>query len=144
MIASGQQCKMGVRALVIVWDWVTRTEVARYDIHKLVVASICFNATERYVISLGGPDCGSIVVWDLEQRKPICGATASKETTGAATRLHALKQHASLFVSCGDQTLRIWAIDAERRKLRAYDVLVGKIRRQYSCIQIDPQVSEKM
>lgn len=89
------------------------------------------------MVSLGGTDCGKLVVWDVEKNQALCGAVSSKETTGKASKLIALREHGTIFVSCGDKTLRVWTIDVENRKLRAQDVLVGKIRRQYSCLQID-------
>lgn len=137
MVASGQQSSMGARARIILWDWETRQEVSRYDIHKLVVQSVCFSATERFVISLGGADCGNIVVWDVEKKVAICGSIASRETTGKAEIIHSFSEHGSLFVSGGDQTLRVWEVDFENRKMKPYDVLLGKLRRRFSCIQID-------
>lgn len=134
---------MGSRARIIIWDFQKRTEISRYEIHKLVVQSVCFSATERYVISLGGQDCGNVVVWDVEKKVAICGSTASKETTGSATLIHPCNER-SMFVSCGDETLRVWEIDAENRKLRPFDVSLGKIRRQFSCIQIDEKVIYNM
>lgn len=130
---------MGSRARIIIWDFDKKIEISRYEIHKLVVQSLCFSATERYVISLGGQDCGNIVVWDVERKMAICGAAASKETTGSAEVLCPFNER-SLFVSCGDQTLRVWEVDPENRKLKPYDVMLGKIRRQFSCIQIDEKV----
>lgn len=137
MVASGQQAKMGARPRIILWDWETRTELSRYDVHKLVVQSLCFSATERFVVSLGGPDCGNIVVWDVEKKVAICGAVASRETTGKAEMIHSFSEHGSLFVTGGDQTLRVWEIDYENRKMRPFDVLLGKLRRKFSCIRID-------
>lgn len=130
---------MGARARIIIWQWEGRRELARYDGHKLVVQSLCFSATERYVISFG-QDCGSIVVWDVEKKIAICGAIASRETTGAAELIWPLREHGSLFVSCGDETLRLWEIDPESRKMKPYDVMLGKLRRRFSCIQIDEKV----
>lgn len=131
---------MGARARIIVWEWGKRAELARYDIHKLVVQSLCFSANERFVISLGGPDCGNIIVWDVEKRMAICGAIASRETTGKASMIHSLNEHGSLFVTGGDQTLRMWELDYDNRKMRPHDVLLGKLRRQFSCTQIDSKV----
>lgn len=111
--------------------------MARYDIHKLLVQSLCFSANERFVISLGGPDCGNLVVWDVEKKVAICGAIASRETTGKAEIIHPFTDHGSLFVSAGDQTLRVWEVDYENRKMKPHDAMLGKLRRQFSCVQID-------
>ena len=62
---------------------------------------------------------------------------ASRETTGKAALIHPFTGHGSLFVSAGDQTLLVWEVDWENRKMRPYDVMLGKLRRQFSCLQID-------
>lgn len=68
LIASGQMSYMGFRAFVIVWDWKTRTEKMRYEIHKGLVESLCFSSDETSLISLGGPDDQMVVVWDIEKK----------------------------------------------------------------------------
>lgn len=67
-IVSGQVNFMGYRAYVIVWDWETRTEILRHELHKVRVESVCFTSNETYVISLGGRDCGTVVVWNIEKK----------------------------------------------------------------------------
>lgn len=68
MVASGQTNHMGFRAYVIIWDWQSRKEISRYELHRVKVQSLCFSSNEQYLVSLGGKDCGSIIVWDIEQK----------------------------------------------------------------------------
>lgn len=68
MIASGQMSYMGFRAFVIIWDWKTRMEKMRYEIHKGLVESLNFSSDETSLISLGGPDDQMIVVWDITKK----------------------------------------------------------------------------
>lgn len=68
MIASGQMSYMGFRAFVIIWDWKTRMEKMRYEIHKGLVESLNFSSDETSLISLGGPDDQMIVVWDITRK----------------------------------------------------------------------------
>lgn len=35
-IASGQKSHMGFRACVIIWDWETRKQRSRYELHKVI------------------------------------------------------------------------------------------------------------
>jgi hypothetical protein len=35
LLGSGQRNHMGFRAYVIVWDWQTRTELMRHELHKV-------------------------------------------------------------------------------------------------------------
>lgn len=78
----------------------------------------------------------------------ICGAKATTEVTGDATRLQRLRRRGSDFLSAGDrkwfirqkkkftikkcfiENLRLWCIDRENGKLTVDDVIVGKIRRE--------------
>lgn len=64
-VVSGQVNHMGYRAYVIVWNWETRQEVLRHELHKVHVESVAFTADETHVISLGGRDCGTVVVWNI-------------------------------------------------------------------------------
>ncbi|XP_055688187.1 cilia- and flagella-associated protein 52 [Lutzomyia longipalpis] len=137
LLASGQVSHMGFRSSVILWDWETRKERARYDLHRVRVESVRFTGSERFLVSLGGADCGMIIVWDVEKGTAICGASAARETTGAALRLEALRFRGDAFVSIGQQTLRLWTIDPEARRLKASDVNVGKLRRDYTAARVD-------
>lgn len=68
LIGSGQVNHMGFRAHLIVWSWVGRFEILRHELHKVRVQDICFSSDEQYVISLGGKDCGSIIVWNINRK----------------------------------------------------------------------------
>ncbi|XP_039429837.1 cilia- and flagella-associated protein 52 [Culex pipiens pallens] len=142
MVASGQTNHMGFRAYVIIWDWQSRKEISRYELHRVKVQSLCFSSNEQYLVSLGGKDCGSIIVWDIEQNIAICGTIATKETTGDALNVCALRQRWTVFVSGGDQNLRVWHIDRDRKRLEVQDVAVGKLRREFTgmCITEDDEV----
>lgn len=59
---------MGFRAYVIVWDYKTRTEILRHELHKVQVESICFTSDEEHIISLGGRDCGMLIVWNINKK----------------------------------------------------------------------------
>ncbi|XP_053672450.1 cilia- and flagella-associated protein 52 [Anopheles nili] len=138
MVASGQSNHMGFRAFVIVWDWETRKEISRHELHRVRVQSLCFSSNDQFLVSLGGKDCGSIIVWDIEQRTAICGTIATKETTGEATKVASLNKRFTTFVSGGDQNLRVWNIDRERKRLTVQDVAVGKLRREFTGMRISP------
>lgn len=67
----------------------------------------------------------------------MCGAQATRETTGDALKLSKLFQRDSVFISAGEQNLRIWSVDMKTKKLIVHDVTVGKLRREYTGIQIN-------
>jgi cilia- and flagella-associated protein 52 len=68
VLASGQRNHMGFRSHLIVWDWKTRLEIVRHDLHKVEVVSLCFSVEEDFIMSLGGKDCGTIVIWNLKKK----------------------------------------------------------------------------
>lgn len=61
--------------MVIIWDYENRKMKDSYDMHKVRVEDVCFTQDEKYLISLGGRDDGSIVVWDVLNGNPLCGNT---------------------------------------------------------------------
>lgn len=64
-MASGQINHMGFKGYVIVWDYESRKEIGRHDLHKVMVQDICFTSQDRYVVSIGGKDDGSVIVFDI-------------------------------------------------------------------------------
>lgn len=68
LVASGQINHMGFRAHLIVWDWKTRREILRHELHKVRVQDLCFSSDEEHIISLGGKDCGMIIVWSIHKK----------------------------------------------------------------------------
>lgn len=59
---------VGCRSYVIIWDFETKKETARHNLHRVCVKSLCFTANEVFLISLGDIDENSIVVWDINNR----------------------------------------------------------------------------
>lgn len=59
----------------------------KHEVHKVRVEAVAFSHDVKYLISLGGRDCSSIIVWDIDRNKPLCGTQASKGTQGEATTI---------------------------------------------------------
>lgn len=87
LIASGQINHMGFRAYIIIWNWETKKETARHQLHKVRVESLTFTPNENYLISLGGRDCGQMLVWNILDNVALCGQSATNETTGKSFQL---------------------------------------------------------
>lgn len=68
LLASGQINHMGFRAYVIIWDWATKKERGRHELHKVRVESLCFTAHEDCLVSLGGRDDGMLIIWNIEKK----------------------------------------------------------------------------
>lgn len=67
-IASGQLALTGSRATVILWKWLDKLEVCRYQLHQYMVQSLLFSADGKYLISLGAQDDDRLVIWDIEKK----------------------------------------------------------------------------
>lgn len=67
-IASGQLALTGSRAIVIIWTWLDKQEISRYELHQYQVQSLRFSADGKYLISLGAQDDGRLVIWDIEKK----------------------------------------------------------------------------
>jgi len=136
-IASSQVTHMGFQADIIVWDFETRKQYRKFSIHKGKVQSLAFSCDDKYLITLGGQDDNTIVVWDIEKAKAICGVPASKDSDGIALRVAPYNQCETRFASCGISTLRVWEFDTERRKAQMFDINMGQIKRVIECCVVD-------
>lgn len=66
------------------------------------VEALTFSSDERYMISLGGRDDGSVVLWDCVAGAATGTASASRLTTGDAMTLCSMSLRHSSFVTGGD------------------------------------------
>ena len=62
------------KVLVIIWSTTTLSEIGRHRIHHASVADVAISPGDKYVVSAGGRDDESYIVWDLADSKvPLCG-----------------------------------------------------------------------
>ncbi|KAK3575656.1 hypothetical protein QTP86_031627 [Hemibagrus guttatus] len=135
-VASGQVTFMGFKADVIIWDYATRDIHARLVLHKAKVEALAFSPNEKYLVSLGGQDDGSIVVWNVEKKEAICGSPASAQSTGHCLTINYCNLSDDVFVSAGHGTLRVWELDLPNRKIRPTECQTGQLKRVIKCIEI--------
>ena len=57
---------MGFKADVITWSYHEKQLFNRLSLHKVKVEAVAFSPNELYLVSLGGQDDGSVVVWDIK------------------------------------------------------------------------------
>ncbi|KAK2579213.1 hypothetical protein KPH14_008184 [Odynerus spinipes] len=136
-VASGQINHLGFKAMVILWDYNNRSIKSSYEIHKVRVEDVCFTSSSDYLISLGGRDDGNVVIWDVRNNDAMCGSFASNEIAGNTYTISRMTAHGECFLTGGDRTLKVWRIDAKRRKVHGVDVKVGKLRRSINCIVVN-------
>ncbi|KAM9491549.1 LOW QUALITY PROTEIN: cilia- and flagella-associated protein 52 [Salvelinus alpinus] len=134
-IASGQVTFMGFKADLIIWDYEKRAIHARLQLHKAKVEGLAFSPNDKYLVSLGGQDDGSIVVWDLESKEAICGSPASAHSAGHCLTIET-NHSDTIFISAGNGTIRVWELDLPNRKIRPTECQTGHLKRIVKCIEI--------
>ncbi|XP_071778668.1 cilia- and flagella-associated protein 52 [Centroberyx gerrardi] len=135
-IASGQVTFMGFKADIIIWDHAKRAIYARLQLHKAKVEALSFSPNDKYLVSLGGQDDDSLVVWNIETKQAICGSPASAHSAGHCLTIQYSNTNDNIFVSAGNGTLRVWELDLHNRKIRPTECQAGKLKRVVKCIEI--------
>jgi len=136
-IASGQVTHMGFKADVIVWDYATKSQYCKLNLHKVKVEAVAFSPTDKYLVTLGGQDDGSIVLWNLSKKEAVCGAPAAVLSAGNSYTLAFANNDDELFVSGGNKNIRVWDVDEANRKIRPTDCNMGQLKRTIRCIKMD-------
>ncbi|XP_065132931.1 cilia- and flagella-associated protein 52 [Paramisgurnus dabryanus] len=135
-IASGQITFRGFKADVIIWDYEKQEIYARLVLHKAKVEDLSFSPNEKYLVSLGGQDDASIVVWNIKTKEAICGSPASAQSAGHCLTVEYTNLSDEIFVSAGNGTVRVWELDLPNRKIRATECQTGQLKRIVKCIEI--------
>uniref|UniRef100_A0A8C5DJV9 Cilia- and flagella-associated protein 52 n=1 Tax=Gouania willdenowi TaxID=441366 RepID=A0A8C5DJV9_GOUWI len=135
-IASGQVNSMGYKAPIVIWDYSKKAIYAELVLHMAKVEALDFSPNDKYLVSLGGVDDGSVVVWNIETKQAICGSLASPQNAGHCLTVKYSNTNDLIFASAGSETLRVWKMDPENRKLSPTECRTGKMRRTVKCVEI--------
>ncbi|XP_046854980.1 cilia- and flagella-associated protein 52-like [Xenia sp. Carnegie-2017] len=135
-IASGQVTHMGFKADIIVWDYGKCAKYCLLTLHKVKVEALAFSPNDKYLVSLGGQDDNSVVIWNLEKKQAICGSPAAVPSSGTSYVIAFSNHSDELFVTGGNKTLRVWELDLANRKIRPTDCNMGQIKRIIRCIKV--------
>uniref|UniRef100_A0A8C3PHN5 Cilia- and flagella-associated protein 52 n=1 Tax=Calidris pygmaea TaxID=425635 RepID=A0A8C3PHN5_9CHAR len=133
-VASGQVTFMGFKADIILWDFQKQELLARFSLHKGNIKDLAFSPNNRYLMSLGGQDDGSVVVWDVAKREGVCGSPASPRSAGNATVVVCSTCRDEIFVTAGSGTIRVWELDLANKKIRPTECQIGKLKRAMICM----------
>ncbi|XP_065591191.1 cilia- and flagella-associated protein 52 [Cyrtonyx montezumae] len=135
-VASGQVTFMGFKADIILWDFQKKELLARLSLHKGKIEGLAFSPNDLYLVSLGGQDDGSVVVWDVSKREAVCGSPASARNRGSATIVECSACRDEMFVTAGIETIRVWELDLPNRKLRPTECQTGQLRRVITSLKM--------
>ncbi|XP_075296976.1 cilia- and flagella-associated protein 52 isoform X1 [Opisthocomus hoazin] len=133
-VASGQVTSMGFRADIILWDFQKKELLARLSLHKGKIEALAFSPNSFYLVSLGGQDDGSVVVWDVAKRELICQGPASPRTAGNATIVACSSCRDSVFVTAGNETIQVWEVDILTGRMQPTLCRTGHLRRVVTCV----------
>lgn len=70
----------------------------------------------KYFASLGGQDDNSVVIWETETGRAVCGSPAAQDSALSVKWLHHRNDR---FVTAGNFHLRVWQVDVSIPKVRA-------------------------
>ncbi|NWX46260.1 CFA52 protein, partial [Steatornis caripensis] len=135
-VASGQVTFMGFKADIILWDFQTKELLARLPLHKGKIEGLAFSPNGLYLMSLGGQDDGSVVVWHVGKREAVCGSPASAHSVGCATVVECSSCRDEIFVTAGNGTIQVWELDVANRKVRPTECQTGQLRRVAMCVKM--------
>ena len=65
----GEEAVLGVRAGVLLWDTQSWTIVGRHQTHHAKVQGLAISPGDARLLSLGGSDDKSLVVWDIQEAR---------------------------------------------------------------------------
>lgn len=130
-VASGQVAHLGFHATVCIFDVATGERVHSLNLHRGQVSAIAWSPCGKYVASLGGKDDNSVVVWDAELGRPVCGGPAAAEP---ALCIAFYNTSSTRLVTAGTGGIRLWEIDVEARRATPRDVPLAGLTRVVRCL----------
>ena len=76
--------------------------IGKLTLHKVKVQAVAFAPSEKYLVSLGGEDDGTVVVWSLAKKEAICGSPAQTPSSGITECLAFANNNDRLFFTAGE------------------------------------------
>ncbi|XP_018423807.1 PREDICTED: cilia- and flagella-associated protein 52 [Nanorana parkeri] len=135
-LASGQVTYMGFKADIFLWDYAKRESCGKLTLHKVKVEALSFSPNDQYLVSLGGQDDGSVILWNVLTGEPICGSPASSVSAGHVLALTFFNNRDDIFITGGNRTLRVWEVDLPNRKLRPIECQMGQLKRVVTSLAV--------
>lgn len=107
----------------------------RLKLHKVLIQSLSFSHDEKFLASLGGQDDNSLVIWDVETGKALCGNPVGMNV---ANKIKFFNNTHSKLITVHNYGIRVWTVDLVAKKVAFQDINMGQIKRKFQCVIIDP------
>jgi WD40 repeat protein len=104
-------------------------------LHKVAIQALDFSFDSKFLASLGGQDDNTLVIWELETGKAICGTPAAGYAAMTVSFFHGRNDR---LVTAGQYHIRKWDFNIERRRLNPEDFKTGGVKRMYTIVTLTP------
>jgi len=153
--ASGETRISGL-ATIILWDLQKGIEnraygsgisdgeiIAKMELHKLEVVALDFSHDSEFLVSIGGQDDNTVIIWSTKDGEAMCGEPISSYSTGCVKWYNNSAEGEGQYrcVTAGlNGIMKIWSFDSYRQLFCDKGIIVpcGRIKRNYTCIAITP------
>eukprot|EP01015_Nassula_variabilis_P029619 TRINITY_DN6378_c0_g1_i5.p1 TRINITY_DN6378_c0_g1~~TRINITY_DN6378_c0_g1_i5.p1 ORF type:complete len:563 (-),score=111.82 TRINITY_DN6378_c0_g1_i5:24-1712(-) len=135
-VASGQKTHMGFQAEVILWDFEERSLLYRLKMHKVLVQSLCFSASELYLATQGGQDDRNMVIlWDVQTGKSLYGSPLNINNS---TQIKFYNKSDDHLICTHQNGVLLLTVDKTKKRINTLEVNFGSMKRNFTCVSIDP------
>lgn len=126
---------MGFQADIIIWDFDNMQLMHRLKLHKVLIKSLSFSFNDNYLISVGGQDDNTIVLWEVETGKALSGNSSG---SNKVSEIRFYNSRDDKFLTVHEQQVKLWCADITNKKMKFTDVAMGQLKRTYLTACIDP------
>ena len=107
--------------------------VHKLVLHKVAIQALDFSFDTKFLASIGGQDDNTLVIWDLDSGRAIVGTPAHSYAALCLSWQH--NSNAFIFTG-GQQHLRKWDFNQERRRLFPEDMKLTGVKRVFTSITL--------
>ena len=132
-LATGEAATLGVRAMVVCWDTRSWSRVGCHQTHHGRVEAVAISEDDCRLVSLGGQDDQSLVVWSISDRSPVCSHRVGNGKSGPGRVITFVTPDS--FLTGGQDLLQCWTINGS--KLSSTNISLGKLKRELISVERD-------
>lgn len=113
--------------------------IHKLRIHKVIVKSLTFSYNEKYLASVGGiDDKNMLIIWELATGKALYGNSLGM---AEVSQIRFFNRNEEKLIATTAASIQILTIDIKNKKIVPVECNMGNIKRNYTCLMIDPSDS---